>query len=92
MYQLDLLKRLCEDELGSTVDASNCLDLLVFGDIHQATNLKMAALELVLLNFPSLSDTDVYKEFIKQYPELAFEVTRAMCSRMWTSCDASDVY
>ena len=49
-YQLDLLKRLCEDELGSTLEESNCLELFVFGDIHQASKLKMAALESVLMN------------------------------------------
>ena len=88
-YQLDLLKRLCEDELGSTLEESNCLELFVFGDIHQASKLKMAALESVLMNLASLSDTDVYKEFIKKYPELAFEVTKAMFSRKRSSLDAS---
>ena len=88
-YQLDLLKRLCEDELGSTIEESNCLELFVFGDIHQATTLKMAALESVLMNLASLSDTDVYKEFNKKYGELAFEVTRAMFSRKRSSFDAS---
>ena len=84
-YQLDLLKRLCEDELGSTLEESNCLELFVFGDIHQATTLKMAALESVLMNLPSLSNTDVYKDFNRQYPDLAFEVTRAMFSKKKSS-------
>ena len=79
-YQLDLLKKLCEAQLCSTLDGSNCLELLVLGDIHQTTNLKTAALESVLMNIASLSHTDVFKEFIKKYPELAFEVTKSMFS------------
>jgi len=80
-YQLELLKKLCEAQLCSTLDDSNCLELLVLGDIHEASNLKTAALESVLMNLASLSNTDVYMAFIKNYPELAFEVTKSMFSR-----------
>ena len=85
MYQLDLLKKLCEAQLCSTLDGSNCLELLVFGDIHEASNLKTAALESVLMNLASLSDTDVYKDFIEKYPGLAFEVTKSMFSKKESS-------
>ena len=84
-YQLDLLKKLCEAQLCSTLDGSNCVELLVLGDIHEASNLKTAALESVLMNLASLSNTDVYKDFIKKYPELVFEVTKSMFSKKKSS-------
>jgi len=85
MYQLDLLKKLCEAHLVSTLNASNCLDLLVLGDLHQATRLKKAALNSVSMNLASLIEKDVYKDFLKQYPELVFEVTKLMVSKKESS-------
>ena len=77
-YELDLLKKLCEAQLVSTLDASNCVELLVHGDLHQATNLKMMALDSVAMNLASLIETDVYKHFRKQHPDLEFEVTKSI--------------
>ena len=77
-YQLDLLKNLCEAQLVSTLHATNCLELLVFGDLHQAAILKMAALDSVLMNMASLIKTDVYEDLHKQHPELAFKVNQSM--------------
>ena len=85
-YQLDLLKKLCEAQLYSTLNDSNCFDLLVLGDLYQAVNLKMAALEFVSMNSASLIETDVYKEFhYTQHPDLVFEVTKAMILNKETS-------
>ena len=88
-YQLDLLKKLCEAQLCSTLDGSNCLELLVVGDLHEATNLKTMALESVLMNLASLSNTDVYKDFVKKCPELAVEVTLSMFSKENSSTSES---
>ena len=85
MYQLDLLKKLCEAQLVSTLNASNCLDLLVLGDLHQATKLKKASLNSVSMNLASLIEKDVYIDFLKQYPELVFEVTKSMVSKKESS-------
>ena len=67
MYKLDLLKKLCEDQLVSNLNASNCVELLVHGDLHQAAHLKMAALDFIAMNLASLIQTDVYKDFHKQH-------------------------
>ena len=84
-YQLDLLKKLCEAQLVSTLDASNCVELLVLGDLHQATNLKMMALDSVAMNLASLIETDVYKHFRKQHPDLEFEVTKSIVLKKGSS-------
>ena len=80
-YQLDLLKNLCEAQLVSTLDGSNCVDLLLLGDLHQAANLKMAALDSVSMNLTSLIETGVYKDLHKQHPELAYEVNLSILSK-----------
>ena len=78
-YQLDLLKKLCEAQLQSTLNARNCFDLLVLGGLHQAANLKMAALHFVSMNSASLIETDVYEDFFhNQCSDLVFEVTNSM--------------
>ena len=84
-YQLDLLKKLCEAQLVSTLDASNCVELLVHGDLHQATNLKMMALDSVSMNLASLIETDVYKHFRRQHPDLEFEVTKTIVLKKGSS-------
>merc|ERR1719234_2160952 len=87
-YQLDLLKKLCEAQLVSTLNASNCLDLLVLGALHEAAKLKMAALDFVSINSASLIETDGYKDFFQtQYsdPDLVFEVTKAMVPKKESS-------
>ena len=73
-YQLDLLKQLCEVQLQSSLNASNCIELLIFGDTHQAKTLKEGALQSIVMN--EIIGTETYKDFHKQHPELSLEVTR----------------
>ena len=81
-YQLDLLKKLCEAQLVSTLNASNCFDLLILGDLHEAANLKLAALDFVSINSAFLIETEVYKDlFRSQHSDLVFEVTKSMVSK-----------
>ena len=77
-YQIDLLKRLCEDHLVSTLNASNCFDLIVLGDLNEAADLKKTALDFVSKNSATLVKTDAYKDFLKERPDLLFEVTQSM--------------
>ena len=81
MYQLGLLKRHCEMELRSSLDASNCIELLIFSDTHQAKVLKRAALRSVIRNLASIVNTEDYNEFHKQHSELSLEVTRTIGDR-----------
>ena len=39
-YQLEKLKEICEAKLCLKLDVSNCIDLLVLGDLHHALTLK----------------------------------------------------
>ena len=77
-YQLDLLKKLCEERLCSTLKVTNCVEYLVFGDMNQTFKLRSQALKLVAENVDSIIDTDVFKDLFKQKPELALEVMKAV--------------
>jgi len=81
-YQIDLLKKLCEAQLVSALNASNCFDLLVLGDLHEAEKLKMVAMDFISINSASLIETDVYEDFFRtQHSDLVLEVTKAMVSK-----------
>merc|ERR1719312_1496416 len=55
LYQLDDLKKLCELKLGSGLDVDNCINLLIFGELHHAPTLKAAALDIVSKNLQRIS-------------------------------------
>ena len=77
-YQLDLLKNICEESLCSTLKVTNCVEYLVLGDMHHTLRLKNSALRLVVENSDCIIETDVFKEFLKQKPELVLEVMKAL--------------
>ena len=77
-YQLDLLKSICEEGLCSTLEATNCVEYLVLGDMYQTFNLKRMAMRLVVENVDSITESDVIKNLFKQKPELALEVMKAV--------------
>jgi len=77
-YQLDLLKNICEESLCSILKVNNCVEYLVLGDMYDTLKLKEKALRLVVENADSIINTDVFRDFFKQKPELALEVTKAL--------------
>ena len=77
-YQLDILKSICEEGLCSILKVTNCVEYLVLGNMYQTFKLKRMALSLVVENVDSITETDVIKDLLKQKPELALEVMKAM--------------
>merc|ERR1719342_1871137 len=73
LYQLEKLKELCELKLCSRFDVSNCIDLLIFGDLYNAQKLKAAALEFVSKNLHKMK-TSEWKESLIAHPALMAEV------------------
>ena len=76
MYQLDYLKRMCEDKLCSTFVVDNFIECMVLGDSHNASKLKRMALDLVAKNMKKIVDTDVYEDLLAQRPALTLEITK----------------
>ena len=52
-YQQEKLKELCEVKLCSKLVVSNCIDLVLLGDLHHASTLKPASLNFVSKNLGS---------------------------------------
>jgi len=76
-YQIGKLKELCELKLCSVIDAGNCIELLVIGDLHQASILKTQALGFISQNLDKINISDCKKTLIS-YPTLLFEVTELL--------------
>ena len=76
MYELDFLRKMCEANLCSTLKVENSIELLVLGDMYHTPKLKKRALELVAMNMKKIVDTDVYKDLLRQKPDLAWEVIK----------------
>ena len=76
-YQLDLLKKVCEEKLCLALSVGNALEYLVLADLHQASSLKAKAVTVVVTNMTVVvnSYSEDYKNFLRNHPELAFEVT-----------------
>ena len=49
-YQLELLKSICDDKLCSSLNISNSIDYLIFGDMYKASKLRRIALWMVTSN------------------------------------------
>ena len=77
LYQLEKLKELCELKLCSRFDISNCLDLLILGDLHNAPKLKAAALEFASRNIHKMK-TSEWKQSLIEHPALMAEVMERM--------------
>ena len=75
-YELNYLKKICEDKLCSTLKVDNSIECLVLGDLHNASKLKKMALELVAKNMSKIVETDVYKNLFIQRPLLAWELSK----------------
>jgi len=90
LYQLEKLKELCELKLCSRFDISNCIDLLIFGDLYNAQKLKAAALEFVSKNLHKMKTSEWKQSFIA-HPALMAEVMERMMPKNDDENDSAEV-
>jgi len=72
-YQLAHLKKSCEDELISKLGVENCIEMLLLGEMYQATNLKRATVNFFTRNQRKF-DTINWKLMLKNHPNLVIEL------------------
>mgnify|MGYP003330305082 CR=1 FL=1 len=82
MYQLEVLRNICEDKLCSTLEISNSIKYLVLGDIQQADKLRRMALKMIARNMTTLVATEEYQVLVKNLPTLVAEIPAAMIEVM----------
>jgi len=80
-YQIEKLKELSEVKLCTNVKADNCMELLIFGDKYEATNLKTTALRFVAQNMTEI-DVDECRKTLISNPSLLFELMNIMLPKM----------
>jgi len=90
LYQLEKLKELCEMKLCSRFDVSNCIDLLILGDLYNAQKLKAAGLEFVSKNLHKMK-TSEWKESFIVHPALMAEVVERMMPKNDDVNDSAEV-
>jgi len=77
LYQLEHLKELCEVKLCAGIDITNCINLLVLGELHHASTLKASALKFVSKNMLKINSSE-WKQSLIAYPTLFAEVMEMM--------------
>jgi len=90
LYQLKKLKELCELKLSSIFDISNCIDLLILGDLYNAQKLKAAALEFVSKNLNKMKASEWKQSFIA-HPALMAEVVERMMPKNNDENDSAEI-
>ena len=83
-YLLESLKKICETILGNALDFSNCLHLLILGDMHQADQLKKKAMEFVVENMTMIINkrSHEWKRCVRNYPDLTVELMAEISEKM----------
>ena len=78
MYQLDVLKNICEDHLCSMLEINNAIEYLVLGDIHQAQKLRNMSMRMIIRNIKIVVNTEAYQDLVINHPSLVCEFPKAM--------------
>ena len=68
------MKSICLEKLCCNLDAKNCLNYLILGDLYQAHNLRKAALQFITRNMKNVFKSKDWKEALKDHPDLMAEV------------------
>merc|ERR1712079_825695 len=67
MYDLPGLKALCEDALSRVMNIDNVLDMLLFADLHKATNVKALALKFIVENAQEIVSQDDWRKKLEKF-------------------------
>ena len=86
-YQLEQLKNICLEKLCCNLDAKNCLNYLILGDLYQARNLRKAALQFITSNMENVFKSKDWKERLKDYPNLMAEVIEEIAGGGYDMCN-----
>ena len=77
-YDLQELKKMCEESLCSTMTTDNVLDMLVLADLNRAAVLKSVALRLIVDNGDLIVAMEGWRSKMKKYPEIISDMFEAM--------------
>ena len=81
-YQVDVLKRMCEEKMITLLRPSNSLQILEYADIYGVEELKERAMDLVVINMKTIRISDEWKEYAEKRPHLYVDISEALADRM----------
>ncbi|KAL7302949.1 hypothetical protein TKK_0004176 [Trichogramma kaykai] len=77
-YALEGLKTACEYELCVNMSVEDAVELLLMADMHNAQNLKQAALNYVKTNIREIIDTPSFRQLTDVKPYLMADILKAL--------------
>ena len=90
-YDLEMLKKVCEDNLCDALELKNSIKNLILGEMYGASKLMKNAMELLASNMSSVIDTEEWESCTKYHPALVTEVMRVIVHKKGTKRKADEL-
>jgi speckle-type POZ protein len=75
-YQIDGLKKICEESLVDNLCLRNAVHLLVLADLHYSTKLFEGSLNCLKKNKKDIWNRPEWKQLMENYPDLFFQLIK----------------
>lgn len=80
-YNLQILKNTCIETLKTNLNANNCCEALVVGDIYCVSELRKAAMDFIMENGEKVAETSDFAEVLCGNPAIMKEVFLTLFQR-----------
>ncbi|CAA7055718.1 unnamed protein product [Microthlaspi erraticum] len=77
-YDIPYLQELCRDQLISSLNQSNVLDILELSTVSSDKILEKTAIRIVVINMETIIYGDRYKSFVRKNPDLGLDITKIL--------------
>ena len=77
-YAVEALKEECAAQLAKDLKVENACRILIRAHLHSSPELHQSALEFMGKNGKAVCSRPDWLKLLKEYPELAFQVTQVM--------------
>lgn len=82
-YEIPYLRDLCRNELISSLNSSNVLNVIELSLIPLDEALYNSAAKFIIRNLRTICDSDEFKAFVGRNSDLSVEIMKASLSRRW---------
>ena len=90
-YDLEMLKKVCEDHLCDALELKNSIKNLILGEMYGASKLMKNAMKLLVSNMSSVIDTEEWESCTLHHPALVTEVMRVIVDKKGTKRKADEL-
>ncbi|XP_065205253.1 speckle-type POZ protein-like [Planococcus citri] len=82
-YDLDHLKKICEDSVYKSLSVDSALNVLLLADQYNANELKSKTIDFIVDKSSEIMNSTTWDEFTLKHPKLVGEVCKLSCSRLF---------